>query len=415
MNFKLTQFRSELETELKQEILPWWGTLPDFVNGGFPGLIHNDGSFDSQHDRGVVMHARFLWTYAAAYRRFHDETCLPIARHALAYLTGALYDHQNSGFHWQISWDGQARFQRKVVYGQAFAIYALAEWYRATGEVSALDLATATFDQLQNHAGDPEFGGYYEACSMDWSTVIISALSDVDQACAKSMNTNLHVMEALSNLVLALRERPLADNTRHDRAQSALRSLIDVHLDHIRITSAHFGLFFNRDWSSLEAPLSYGHDIEGSWLITEAAEIAWNGVVPARVREAALTMARRTVEIIEKFGPGLINESHHGHVDTERIWWVQAECLVGLLNAAVLDGDPKFIQQALAIWDYIKKSVKDPIHGEWFWSTLADGSHSANPKGGLWKTSYHNGRACMEGMDRLDQLITNKGVAHGSS
>jgi mannobiose 2-epimerase len=292
-----------------------------------------------------------------------------------------------------------------VVYGQAFAIYALAEWYRASSDQSALDLALDTFRLLEDHARDRVGGGYYEACSNDWSRLITSALSDLDIACAKSMNTNLHVMEALTCLLAALIQKGPAAAGDADRVRQALQDLVNVHLDHIMVTPAHLGLYYNADWTSLSELRSYGHDIEASWLMTEAAELAWDGQLPGKVREAALNLARRTLEILAAFGPGLIHEGPSPHLDLDRIWWVQAECLVGLLNAACLNPDQLFIQQARAVWEYIKEQVKDPLNGEWFWNTRPDGTHADQPKGGLWKTSYHNGRACLEGMHRLDRLM----------
>jgi mannobiose 2-epimerase len=407
----LFRLRSELETELKREILPFWPAFRDQASGGFPGLIRNDRSVDLAHDRGVVMHARFLWTYAAAYRLYNDSAYLATAQHALDYLYKTLFDQANGGFYWMVSADGVNRTERKVIYGQAFAIYGLSEWYRATGDRGALDHALYTFELMERHARDPIHGGYFDACSLDWKRVVTSALSDVDIACAKSMNTNLHVMEAYTTLLAALTERPVPDTTAASLVRASLQDLIGVHLDKIRISPAHFGLYFDADWTPIPAGLSYGHDIEGSWLLTEAAERAWGGTLPGRIREAALVMARRTVEILDRHGPGLIHEGPNGgagHLDEERVWWVQAECLVGLLNAASLNPDQSFVDHAIGVWEYIKRHVKDTVNGKWFWSTLPDGSHADQPKGGLWKTSYHNGRACMESMHRIDLLTEHK-------
>jgi mannobiose 2-epimerase len=353
------------------------------------------------------MHARFLWTYAAAYRLYNDSAYLATAQHALDYLNKTLYDQANGGFFWTVSAEGANRTDRKVIYGQAFAIYGLSEWYRATGDQTALERALETFAHLEASVRDHAAGGYYEACSLDWKTATPSALSKVDIACAKSMNTNLHVMEAYTTLLAGLEERPAAAPGKTEQVRSALQDLVTVHLDKIRISPAHFGLYFGSDWTPIPAGLSYGHDIEGSWLLTEAAERAWGGTLPGRIREAALAMARKTVEVLDRHGPGLIHEGPNGeagHLETERVWWVQAECLVGLLNAACLNPDQAFVDHALAVWDYIKTHVKDKVNGEWFWSTLPDGSHADQPKGGLWKTSYHNGRACMESMHRIEAL-----------
>jgi mannobiose 2-epimerase len=412
----IAEFRGRLERELPADILPWWKRAKDETNGGFYGRVENDGSFDPRFDKGIVMHARFLWSYSAAYLHSGDKTHLELADHAYRFVTGPLYDREHGGFYWQVSFDGKPVVDRKVIYGEAFAIYALSEYYRATKKVEALETAVRTFGLLEKVARDREFGGYAEACEPDWSAPVTSALSDVDIPCAKSMNTNLHVMEAFASLALALKEAKASGGisgfdapTLFEEVKSALRDLVLVHVNRIRRPDGHFNLYFDRDWTSLRDITSFGHDIEGSWLIDEAALIAWDGEYPKELRTAALGMAAAILPVVEEFGPGLVNEKKGDHLDRDRIWWVQAECMVGFLNAAVLSHDDRYLSAARKVWDYIEEFIVDKTSGEWFWGRLADGSvMPGQPKGGLWKTSYHDARACMEAMKRLDALATTK-------
>jgi mannobiose 2-epimerase len=237
-----------------------------------------------------------------------------------------------------------------------------------------------------------------------WTQPLIKALSEVDIPCSKSMNTNLHVLEALSSLYLA---------TSSSRVLEALTSLLDVFETKILVTPEHLGLYFDRDWSVLTDHVSFGHDIEASWLLTEAAEIACGHPLPAAKKEIYVRIARRTLEVLKANGGSLPNETHGGELKTERIWWIQAETMVGLVNAWELTGEDDFFAAAEAQWSYIDRFVVDRLHGEWHWQVSPDGQPDLDrPKGGLWKTSYHNGRACMEVIRRLSSVQRHSEESH---
>jgi mannobiose 2-epimerase len=409
----INDFRASVLKELADNILPWWEKARDLRNGGFYGRVENDGRVDPGHDKGVVMHSRFLWTYSAADLFSGNHSYARLAEHAYAFLTGPLLDSVHGGFYWQVGFDGEPKTDRKVIYGQAFGIYALSEYYRASGDADALELAVSVFRLLEKTARDPRYGGYAEACAADWSGTLTSALSPSDLACDKSMNTNLHVMESYACLSAALSEAARREavlrfdpETEGAAVRRALKDLVLVHADKILQPDAHFGIYFDGDWRSLVPTHSYGHDIEGSWLLTEAAGIAWDGVCPGRIKEAALDMAGAVREVVKRSGPGLANEYKDGRLDTTHIWWVQAECLVGFLNAAELSGDADYLDAAFGVWEYIRDKISDRANGEWFWGrTPAGDVIPRQPKGGLWKTNYHNGRACMEAARRLSALL----------
>lgn len=385
----------ELRKELDTNILPWWPRVQDST-GGWPGFIDNQGR-SRPSPKGVVMHSRFLWSYSAAARILGETRWLDTAAHARDFLLGPLQDKVHGGFHWMIREDGRPVTPNKVIYGQAFAVYSLAEYYRVSQDPAIKAEAMKVFRLMETHARDHQDGGYYEAVSADWQTVVPNALGDQDVKCEKSMNTNLHVMEAWTCLWLA---------TRDEAVRQALEDLIWVHLDKIRTEPAHFGLYFDRQWHSSHQIRSFGHDIEGSWLIREAAEAIWGHHVPAKVDEAVMAMAARCAAILDQHGPGLINEEHEGHLDHTRIWWVQAECLVGMINAWQVSGDAAWLARARQVWDYIQDQIVDHEHGEWFWGRDPAGQAlDRQAKGGLWKTSYHNGRACLEALQRLGAVF----------
>lgn len=385
---------SEMEEELRNDILPFWPRFIDGVNGGFYGQVENDGRPDPRADKGLVMHARLLWTYSAAARLLNDPGLLAAADAAYRFIVESLYDEERKGFSFACDSQGNPRSGLKIVYGQAFAVYALAEYARAGGPGRALDLAMETFRLLQRTAHDERHGGYSEAFAPDWSKSVVSALGDGDIACAKSMNTNLHVLEALTVLHAATEDSTVA---------RALRDLIEVLLSKILTPSAHLGLYFNNDWSRLDDVISYGHDIEASWLLSEAAERIGDEKVETRVRGCALGIAAGIAQVLDANQGSLPNELKERRLDTDRIWWVQAEGIVGMVNAAELSGDPGYLRRAATLWNFVKAFLIDHVHGEWFWGVRHPGGAPLPDryKGGAWKASYHNGRACMQIMSRI--------------
>ena len=393
---------SEMEGELRDDILTFWPRYIDPANGGFYGQVENDGRFDPLADKGIVMQARFLWTYAAAARLLHEPRLLVAAGSAYRFIVGRLLDADHRGFHWACDSRGTPRAGRKVIYGQAFAIYALSEYARAGGSRESMDLAMETFHLVQGAACDGRYGGYFEAVAADWSAPVPSALGAKDPACPKSMNTNLHMLEALSALYAASGD---------GEAAAALGEAIDIHLDRILLPSGHLGLYFDTDWSRMDTAVSYGHDIEASWLLAEAVQCLGDAARAERVREASLRMASESARVLDANGGSLPNELKEGSLDTDRIWWVQAEGIVGMVNAAEISRDPAYLRRAWVLWEYVKTHIIDRAHGEWLWGARhPDGDPIPDRyKGGLWKASYHDGRACMEVMRRLGSPRDKRG------
>lgn len=396
---------ARMRAELETDILPFWLPFVDRDGGGFYGLIRNDRSFDAAAPKGLVMHSRFLWTYSAAYIRYAKSEYLDAARAAYDYLRGPQADVESGGFWWAVEAQGKPETDVKLVYGQAFAIYALSEFYLATGEKPALDLALKTYALLERVARDKDKGGYFEACDRYWKQPIRCALSDVDILCDKSMNTNLHVLEALSNLYRA---------TRRDDVRASLASLLEVFALKVFAGKPTLSLYFDRDWNSMTDHVSWGHDIESAWLMTEAAELAYGrpatGRMPTAVHEAIRAARANVRGVLAENGGSLPHEMAEGRVDTQRDWWVQAEGVVGNVDAWQETGDGAYLAAAIRLWDFIEAHQIDRENGEWFWGVSAEGEPDLSlPKGGMWKTCYHNGRACLEVIARAGRTRNPKG------
>lgn len=274
---------------------------------------------------------------------------------------------------------------KKQTYAQGFAIYGLSEYYRVTRNRQALELVKETFEILEAHA-DKTFGGYFEAFSKDWKPIEDMRLSDKDFNEKKSMNTHLHVLEAYTNLLRVWEDQAL---------KAAHRNLIGVFRNHI-IEGDSFQLFFEEDWTLKSEAVSFGHDIEGSWLLYEAALVTGDESLITQVKDLSLKMAEKALEGLLPDG-SMAYEKLHGHVDMERHWWVQAEAVVGYMYAWKNSGDARYRLAAEKTWAYIRENMVDTENGEWYWSRLPDGSvNTQEDKAGFWKCPYHNGRMCLE-------------------
>ncbi|WP_438348722.1 AGE family epimerase/isomerase [Paenibacillus sp. FA6] len=393
---QITTWKSDIERELKDNILGFWGKYSlDEEHGGFLGEITPDLQVINGADKSLVLNTRILWTFSAAYRIYKNNEYLSMAERAYQYICDHFVDKEYDGLFWMLNADGSPSEDKKQIYGQAFAIYALAEYHRATGHQESLAHAIQLFHIVEKHSYDPIHQGYFEALSRNWTVTDDFSLSDKDLNEKKSMNTHLHVMEAYTNLLRVWPSPILRDQ---------LHELIEVTLDRIVDPATnHFHLFFDEAWHVKSDHISYGHDIEGSWLLLEAAEVLGDAVLLRRTKKVAIAMAEATyAEGVDPDG-GILNESSAGEfIDTDKDWWPQAEAMVGFYNAFQMTGNTKFEQAALHSWSFIQKYIVDHEHGEWFWSVNREGvPNLEQSKVSAWKCPYHNGRACMEMLERL--------------
>lgn len=391
------------EAELRQNILPFWiNHTVDRERGGFYGEITNDLVISKDAPRGALLTSRILWTYSAAYRRYQNPAYLMMADWAFEDLIQRFWDETYGGLFWMVGVDGTLLRPGKQIYGQAFGIYALAEYYAATGREEPLQRAQAIFQAMEEHSYDPVHRGYYEAFARDWGAVADMRLSAVDLNEMKSMNTHLHVMEAFTNLLRVWPDALL-------RTRQA--ELIDVMMTHIvNPETAQMTLFFSEAWEARSHDVSYGHDIEASWLLVESTEVLGDPALDARAKELSVRMARAVYEQgLDPDGGIVYERGPEGLTDSTKQWWPQAEAAVGFLNAYQLSGSAPFLEAALGSWAFIETHLVDREYGEWLRYVERDltrpqGSGENNAKVSFWKCPYHNGRACMELTERLHKL-----------
>ena len=397
----LRNYAQRIETELTQNILPFWlNQVVDNEHGGFYGSLTNDLSIDRTVPRGALLSARILWTFSAAHHQYKNPAYLEMAHRAYVDLEENFSDREHGGYFWSISADGAPLKTRKQVYGQAFAIYALTEYHRTSGLRKPLDQAIELYQLLESHALEPKFGGYLEAFSREWNPIDDVRLSEIDLNEPKSQNTHLHVMEAYTNLLRVWPDPGLK------RSQAAL---IDVMLT--RILSAkthHLQLFFANDWTPRSNAVSYGHDIEASWLLIQAASVLGDPAILKRLNPIAFRIAEVTLaQGIDTDGAVFNAGDDTGVTDTAKEWWPQAEAVVGFLDAYQLFHDKRFLRAALRCWGFIETRLVDRTHGEWFRGVDRAGNVPPETlKVSFWKCPYHNGRACLEAARRLRTIAT---------
>ncbi|HEX3008652.1 MAG TPA: AGE family epimerase/isomerase [Bacteroidales bacterium] len=391
----LLQLKSELTTELERNVLPYWTKFTfDNVNGGFYGRINNDNIVDITANKGSILNARILWTFSAAYNMLKYPDYLKTATRAYRYFQDHFIDKTYGGVYWMLDYTGKPVDTRKQIYALAFAIYGLSEYYKSSGNKESLNTAISIYNIIEEKAFDPGYKGYFEAYQRDWSLIDDQRLSEKDMNVEKTMNTHLHVLEAYSTLYDVWKDTGLRNKIEH---------LIEVFLKHIiNNETGHFNMFMEADWKVVSGKLSYGHDVEGAWLLHEAAVKINNNAILEEVKRVAVKMTNAALLGVDPMGglyadfiPDMGNE-------TEREWWTLAEGVVGCVDAFEITNDSKYLDAAFGFWDFIKKYQIDRRYGEWFYRV----DEEAKPilsydKVGQWKCPYHNSRMCMEIMRRV--------------
>ena len=428
MEQTIKRMRAEMQDVLENNILRFWlDKMQDKENGGFYGRMDGHMQLHADAEKGAILNARILWSFSAAYRVLGKQAYLDAATRAKDYILDHFIDHEYGGVYWSLDYKGNPLDTKKQFYAIGFAIYGLSEYARATGDREALDYAISLYDCIEQHAFDHEHNGYIEATTRDWQPIADMRLSELDANYPKSQNTHLHIIEPYTNLYRCLKEFHSAETCNYvpaigavlpvgitvpmelmARIEASLRNLINIFTDNIlNPETHHLDLFFEMDWTRGAGQLeSYGHDIECSWLMHEAALVLGDPEVLKRVEPIVREVAKASEKGLRPDG-SMIHEANldTGYADDDLHWWVQAENVVGWLNLYQYFGDEQALQRADAGWQYIKQNLIDYEHGEWFWSRRKDGTLNLDDDhAGFWKCPYHNSRMCLETLERFANL-----------
>jgi len=389
------EMKTDALEELNRNILPFWiKRMPDDKEGGFYGRIDGKNNIIAGAPKGAILNARILWSFSAAYITVKDPMYLEMATRARNYIFSHFFDEKFGGTYWCLRSNGEPLETKKQIYSLAFFIYALSWHYMATGDRESIERAVSLFKLIEKHSFDRGLNGYLEAFDREWGELSDLRLSAKDANEKKTMNTHLHILEAYTSLYRIWPDAKL---------KKQLRNMVHIFAEKIvdPVTS-HLNLFFDENWNCRSTIVSYGHDIEASWLLYEAAAALGE---EDTVKDISLRIASAAMEGLADDG-SLIYERDDAikHIDRDRHWWVQAEAVVGFINAWELSGERSWLDRAVKAFNYIKTHLVDPVNGEWYWSIRANGIvNTYDDKAGFWKCPYHNTRMCLEIVQRLKE------------
>jgi len=399
----MTYFPGKLREELAQElehILKYWTEF--CLDNEFGGFVGRRDHFNRQINgasKGVVLNTRILWTFSAAYNFTHHPEYLLLADRAYQYINENFSDKEFGGLFWELDEKGEVLNSRKQIYAQGFGIYGYSEYFKASNNPLALEKAKSLFECVEKYSYDLVEGGYFEAFANDWSVLDDFRLSPKDANEPKSMNTHLHILEPYTNLLKIWPNERLRKKT-----AALIRIFLDKIIDH---RTHHFNLFFANDWKVQSSIISFGHDIEGAWLLYEAAIVVGDQQLIDEVSKNLVQMVDVTLTDGCAVDGSVFNEKDtlSGHLDDDKHWWMQAEAMVGLAYAWKITGKNIYKNQLVNVWQFIRTNMIDWVNGEWFWRVDKNGIPIASEdKAGFWKCPYHNSRAMMEVITIISEL-----------
>ena len=385
--------KEEITKHLTDDIIPFWKNLRDDEFGGYYGYLDYDLKLDKKAEKGCILNSRITWFLSNAYTLLKDKSLLEEADHGYEFLKEHCIDKEYGGIYWSMKYDGTPLDTTKHTYNQAFCIYALSSYYEASGKQEALELARKLYELIETRCMDDK--GYLEAFTRDFKPESNEKLSENGVLAEKTMNTLLHVLEAYTELYRVSHDEKVGDR---------LRWIMDTFADKVYNPKLkRQEVFFDKDYNSIIDLHSYGHDIETAWLMDRSLEVLGDAAYTEKLTPITKALTENIYNVAFD-GHSLSNECDKGVVDTNRVWWVQAETIVGFLNGYEKDpSKTQYKEAAEAAWQFIKDHVIDKRQGsEWYWLVRQDGSPvEGKPIVEPWKCPYHNGRMCMEVIRRL--------------
>ena len=386
-----TAIALEAKAELEGHLIPFWLSMQDKERGGFYGFMNFFLKVEKDAAKGCILNSRILYFFSEAYRILGDERCREGAKAAFEFLQNNFLDERYGGVFWSVDAEGKKLDTTKHTYAQAFAVYALSTYYKATGEKEAIFLADKLFNLIEEKSWDGR--SYRESFTEDFVPQENDKLSENGVSATYTMNTLLHVFEAYTAFVAA---------TGNEKAKRAMERILDIFARDIwNEKKKRQEVFFDSDMKSLIDLYSYGHDIETSWLLDKGLGVLSSPEYEKKILPLTSAMAENV--LAAAFSDGAVaTEDERGSVDGRRVWWVQCESIVGFVNAWQKTSDEGYLKAAYDAWDFTKEHIIDKRSGgEWLWRTYKNGAADKTlPEVSPWKCPYHNGRMCFELIER---------------
>lgn len=387
----MNNISKEIKSELLEHIVPYYKSLIDKEYGGFYGDVTFDLEIKKESDKSSLSLSRYLYAFSRLFNSGLDRDSLMYATHAYEMLINNFYDNEYKGVFFLSDYKGNIINKRKQTYVQGFFIYALCEYYKATNNKTALKLALETFYIIEDKMYDQLHKGYLEEFTEDFQLIESELTSEHGVTAYFTTNTHLHLLEAYTNLYKVSQNRIVKEKL----------LLLLIQFEQYIQKKNSYQVFFDESFHSILDTISYGHDIETTWLIDETALLL-------NQKDYFTNQLLSVVNESKKY----INQDHsqilevvENKINENRVWWVQAEAMVGYLNAYQHTNDTTYYHLFVNLWEYIKKYMIDPREGsEWFWECDKNNLPIKRNITELWKTPYHNVRALIEVLERLKSV-----------
>ena len=411
----------EMETNLDNMFELWYPKSIDTVYGGFFSDINYKWELQGRQNKMIVTQARHVWSASNAAQFYKDSNkknlLLKVAAHGFEFLKSTMWDKEFGGFYDLVNREGEPLKENgkiiKRVYGNAFAIYGLAAYYKASGDISALKLAEETFYWLEKNSYDSLYGGYFQFISREGVPFIYGYGNDPP----KDQNSSIHLLEAFTELYSVWHNEKLKER---------LTSLLHIIRDIATTNKGYLNLFFKKDWTPVSYRdstaeirnknyefdhVSFGHDIETAYLMLEAS-----GALGIQDDITTLNKAKKMVDHSlengwdEEYGGLYDGGYYYGEENRASIirdtkeWWSQAEALNSLLMMSELfpEDELNYYERFCIQWSYIKRYLIDQINGDWYWGGIDKvPSNKYFRKATIWKANYHTSRALINCIARL--------------
>lgn len=398
----IANIHSQVCAELEDNILPFWQKFScDNVFGGYIGSMDLAGVIDSKADKSAIFTARILWTFSAAYQQQKNFKDLEQAQRAYRFFRENFFDNEYQGVYQTLAYDNSVLNDEKNIVAQAYAIYGLSAYFKASKDVSALDKAYEIAKLIEINAFDKKSGSYAMACNRQWQV-------DNENELYRYAQVHLHLIEAYSEL-LSCEYNPII--------ATSLTAIIELFIEYmIDKDQLHVGQKYSLDWQLVSDQKIYGHDLEAAWLLVHAAEKLNNDILVDKCTKLALKVIDKvifahedtTIDGQQNYNAGFkLGLNFTENINNNREGWIQAEAISALSWAYKTTGDDIYRHWLIGTWQYINKEIKDHQNGDWYSGRRDDGSLvSGQLKIGPWKCPYHSVRACIKLIHLLDDPIS---------
>lgn len=415
----LNQMKYQATTQLIEK---WYPLVLDHQDGGYFSSITYDFKVGENQDKMIVTQARHLWVSSQAAMNYKESRFLDYAAHGFEFLKSKMWDEKNGGFYEQVDKQGVAILNDnppKTAYGNSFAIFGLAAYYKASGNQEALSLAKRTFQWLEEHSHDKLHKGYFQSLELDGTPIRRDqSFASTSEVGYKDQNSSIHLLEAFTELY------HIWPNT---LLKKRLEELLLLIRDTIVNEGHYMNLFFNEQWKPISFKdtskeniqkhyyldhVSFGHDVETAYLMFEASE-ALGRKDHKKTLEIGKAMLDHSLENgwDTKLG-GLYDGGYYFKgknkleiVNSDKNWWSQAEALNTLLlmDSYYPNDAHNYKKRFVELWDYIDSYFLDHTHGGWYeWGLDQRPENKKGAKGHIWKATYHHYRALLNCIKRLE-------------